>query len=214
MEFVATIVDLFLHLDKHLAALGVQYGDWIYAVLFFVIFAETGFVVTPFLPGDSLLFVAGSLAALGVMNVHLLVVLLFVAAMLGNTVNYEIGRWLGPKVFKDDHSRWLNPHYLQRTHQFFDRWGSIAVVLARFAPFLRTYVPFVAGIGAMPRGKYFIHTAIGGALWVASFTYLGFFFGNIPMVKAKLGWIVITVIVLSLLPIFVGWWQSRRQSGS
>ena len=209
MEFVATIIDLFLHLDKHLAMLSAQYGAWIYAVLFLVIFSETGFVVTPFLPGDSLLFVAGSFSALGAMDVHVLVLLLFVAAMLGNMVNYEIGRWLGPKVFRNKSSRWLNPHYLDRTHQFFDRWGAMAVVLGRFAPFLRTYVPFVAGIGSMPRAKYLAFTAIGGGLWAGSFTYLGYFFGKIGWVKANLGWIVISVIVLSVLPIFIGLWRSR-----
>ncbi len=204
MEWIGTLVELFLHLDKHLAVLGAQYGAWIYAILFTVIFAETGFVVTPFLPGDSLLFIAGSLAALGAMDVHLLVVLLFVAAVAGNTVNYEIGRWLGPKVFSQQQSRWLNPHYVERTHVFFERWGAMAVIIARFVPFLRTYVPFVAGIGAMTRGKYLLFTVLGAALWIGSLTYLGYFFGNIPWVKANQGLIVIAVIILSIMPIIIG----------
>lgn len=189
--------------------LSAQYGAWIYAILFLVIFSEPGLVVTPFLRGDSLLFVAGSLSALAAMDVHVLVILFFVAAMLGNMVNYEVGRWLGPKVFGNEGSRWLNPHYIDRTHQFFDRRGAMAVVLGRFVPFLRTYVPFVAGIGSMPRAKYLVFTAIGGGLWVGSFTYLGYFFGNIGWVKANLGLIVIGVIVLSVLPIFIGLWRSR-----
>lgn len=209
MDWIGSLVDLFLHLDKHLAVLGAQYGAWIYAILFVVIFAETGFVVTPFLPGDSLLFIAGSLAALGAMDVHLLVLLLFVAAVAGNTVNYEIGRWLGPRVFSQQQSRWLNPHYIERTHAFFERWGAMSVIIARFVPFLRTYVPFVAGIGAMTRAKYLLFTVVGGALWTGSLTYLGYFFGNIPWVKANQGLIVVTVIILSVMPIVVGLMKAR-----
>ncbi len=204
MEWLASIVDLFLHLDKHLAVLIAQYGVWIYAILFFVIFAETGFVVTPFLPGDSLLFIAGSLAATSNgMDVHLLVALLFTAAVLGNTVNYEIGRWLGPKVFANKNSRWLNPEYVERTHQFFERWGSAAVIVARFVPFLRTYVPFIAGIGAMSRKRYMTFTFIGAVLWVGGITYLGYFFGNIPWIKANQGLVAIGIIVISVLPIVI-----------
>jgi membrane-associated protein len=207
VEWLASLIDLFLHLDKYLAVLSAQYGVWIYAILFAVIFAETGFVVTPFLPGDSLLFIAGSLVAVdatGGMNIHLLILVLFIAAVLGNTVNYEIGRWLGPKVFANQQSRWLNPHYIERTHDFFERWGAMSVVLARFVPFLRTYVPFVAGIGAMTRATYMLYTVIGAALWVGSITYLGYFFGNIPWVKANQGLIVIAVIVISVTPVVIG----------
>jgi len=214
VEGLATLIDLVLNLDKHLAILAAQYGVWIYAILFFIVFAETGFVVTPFLPGDSLLFIAGSLAALGNMDVHLLVFLLFTAAVLGNILNYEIGRWLGPKVFADKKSRWLNPHHVERTHEFFERWGAMAVIVARFVPFLRTYVPFVAGIGAMTRGTYMLHTFIGAALWVGTITYLGFFFGNIPWVKANQGVIVIGILVLSVLPIIIGLIRSRRGQGA
>jgi membrane-associated protein len=180
--------------------------------LFFIIFAETGFVVTPFLPGDSLLFVAGSLAALGSMDIHLLVASLFLAAVLGNSINYEIGRWAGPRVFKRQQSRWLNPHYLERTHQFFEKWGAWSVIAARFVPFLRTYVPFVAGIGAMARMKYMIYTVAGAALWVGGITYLGYFFGNIPWVKANLGLLIIAIIVVSVAPVVIGVIRARLQT--
>jgi membrane-associated protein len=212
MEWLTTLLDLFLHLDRHLATLSATYGIWIYAILFAVIFAETGFVITPFLPGDSLLFVAGSLAALSVgddanqfggIHIHTLVVLLFVAAVLGNTLNYEIGRWLGPKVFSQRESRWLNPSHIERTNQFFTRFGGLAVVIARFIPLLRTYVPFVAGIGAMRRQTYLTYTIIGAALWVGSITYLGFFFGNIAWVKTNLGFLMLAIIVASVLPMVV-----------
>lgn len=212
MEWLAQLVDIVLHLDKHLTLLTAQYGAWIYAILFFIIFAETGFVVTPFLPGDSLLFVAGSLAALGSMEIHLLVAALFVAAVLGNTINYEIGRWAGPRVFKRQESRWLNAHYLERTHQFFEKWGAWSVIAARFVPFLRTYVPFVAGIGAMARLRYMIYTFVGAALWVGGITYLGYFFGNIAWVKAHLGFIMIAIVVVSVAPIAIGLLRARLQT--
>ena len=210
MEWLLSAVDVVLHLNRYLAEWTVLYGPWIYGILFVIIFAETGLVVTPFLPGDSLLFIAGSLAALGNMDVHLLVLILFVAAVLGNTVNYEIGRFLGMKFFVDEKSRWLNPHHLERTHAFFERWGGLAVILARFVPFLRTYVPFVAGLGAMSRATYAAYTLLGAALWVGSLTYLGYFFGNIPWVKANQGFLVIAIVVVSLLPVIVGLFKARR----
>ena len=166
-------------------------------------------MVTPFLPGDSLLFIAGSLAALGNMDVHFLVLTMVTAAVLGNTVNYEIGRFFGKRFFVDQHSRWLNPHYLARTHAFFERWGGIAVVLARFVPFLRTYVPFVAGLGAMSRITYLGYTLFGAAAWVGSLTYLGYFFGNIPWIKANQGVLVLGIIVASLLPVIIGLLRAR-----
>jgi len=198
-----------LHLNRYLAEWTVLYGPWIYAILFAIIFAETGLVVTPFLPGDSLLFIAGSLAALGSMDVHLLVLVLIAAAVLGNTVNYEIGRLLGMKLFVDEKSRWLNPHHIERTHAFFTRWGGLAVILARFVPFLRTYVPFVAGLGAMSRVIYIGYTVVGAALWVGSLTYLGYFFGNIPWVKANQGLLVIAIVVISVMPVVVGLVKAR-----
>lgn len=212
MEWLLSVVDVVLHLSRYLADWTAAYGPWIYGILFVVVFAETGFVVTPFLPGDSLLFIAGSLAALGSLNVHLLVLILLVAAVLGNTVNYEIGRFLGMKFFVDEKSRWLNPHYIERTHAFFERWGGFAVVLARFVPFLRTYVPFVAGLGAMSRVEYGVYTLLGATLWVGSLTYLGYFFGNIPWVKENQGLLVITIVIVSLLPVIVSLAKARLTS--
>jgi len=227
MEWLGSLLDLFLHLDRHLATLSVQYGVWIYAILFATIFAETGLIVTPFLPGDSLLFIAGSLAglsddsggstsvgaALGVggIHIHLLVLLLFVASVLGNTLNYEIGRWLGPKVFGERKSRWLNPSHMPRTHQFFMQYGGAAVIIARFIPFLRTYVPFVAGVGAMPRQTYLAYTIVGAALWVGVVCHLGYFFGNIAWVKANLGLLMLVVIIVSILPMLVSLLRLRRR---
>jgi membrane-associated protein len=212
MDWLLSALDVILHLSRYLAEWTVLYGPWIYGILFVVIFAETGFVVTPFLPGDSLLFIAGSLAALGSINVHLLVAILFSAAALGNIVNYEIGRVFGKKFFVDQKSRWLNPHYIERTHAFFERWGGFAVILARFVPFLRTYVPFVAGLGAMSRGTYVAYTLIGAALWVSSITYLGYFFGNISWVKENQGLLVIAIVVVSVIPVIVGMIKARQSS--
>ena len=212
MEWILTAVDIVLHLSAYLADWTARYGPWIYGILFVVVFAETGLVVTPFLPGDSLLFVAGSLAALGSMDIGLLVAILFVAAVLGNVTNYEIGRYFGAKMFVDEKSRWLNPHYIARTHAFFERWGGFAVVLARFVPFLRTYVPFVAGLGAMSRATYIAYTLFGAVLWVGSLTYLGYFFGNIPWVKANQGLLVIGIVVVSLIPVIVGIIKARLAS--
>lgn len=209
MEWLSAVVDLILHLDRHLMVWIAAYGAWIYVILFAIVFAETGLVVTPFLPGDSLLFIAGSLAALGNMDVHLLMMTLLVAAVLGNTCNYEVGRYFGARFFVNDQAKILNPRYLERSHAFFERWGSAAVVLARFVPFLRTYVPFVAGMARMTRAKYLAYTVFGAAVWVGSLVYLGYFFGNIPWVKQNLGVLVIAIIVASLLPILIVAVRSR-----
>ena len=203
MELLTTAFDIILHLDRYLTVWIAAYGAWIYAILFIIVFAETGLVVAPFLPGDSLLFIAGSLAALGSMDVHLLVLLLLCAAVLGNICNYEVGRYFGARFFVNDKAKILNPKHLQRTHEFFERWGPAAVVLARFVPFLRTYVPFVAGMSVMTRGKYIAYTVFGAITWVGSLVYLGFFFGNIPWIKQNQGLLVIAIIGLSLLPILV-----------
>jgi len=201
LELLTAAFDIILHLDRHLVVWIAAYGAWIYAILFTIVFAETGLVVAPFLPGDSLLFIAGSLAALGSMDVHLLVLLLLCAAVLGNICNYEIGRYFGAKFFVNDKAKILNPKHLQRTHEFFERWGAIAVVLARFVPFLRTYVPFVAGMSVMTRGKYTAYTVFGAVMWVGSLVYLGFFFGNFPWIKQNQGLLVVAIVGLSLLPI-------------
>jgi membrane-associated protein len=209
VEWLSAALDLFLHLDRHLVVWIAAYGAWIYVILFVIVFSETGLVVAPFLPGDSLLFIAGSLAAIGEMDVHLLVLVLLCAAVLGNVCNYEIGRYFGARFFVDDKAKLLNPRYLDRSHAFFERWGSAAVVLARFVPFLRTYVPFVAGMAKMTRAKYIAYTVLGAAAWVGALVYAGFFFGNIPWIKQNLGALVIGIVALSLLPILFAALKSK-----
>ena len=213
MELLLTVFDFVLHLDRHLGALVRDYGPWIYVILFLIVFCETGLVVTPFLPGDSLLFVAGTLAALGGINVHLLVVLLAVAAISGNTCNYAVGRFLGPRLFRNRKSRWLNPEYLERTHAFYEKYGGIAVVISRFVPIIRTYVPFVAGLGAMSYGKFTVYNVFGALAWVLSITYLGYFFGNIPWIKERQGVIIIGIVLVSVVPVVIGFFKARRAPG-
>lgn len=210
MDFLLQFLDLLLHLDKHLAVLVQQYGPWIYAILFFIIFAETGFVVTPFLPGDSLLFVAGALAALGGMDLGLLMTTLVVAAVLGNQVNYHIGRFIGPRVFHWEDSRFFNRAALQKTHAFYEKHGGKTVVLSRFLPLFRTFAPFVAGVGAMGYARFTTFNVTGALLWVVSLTLAGFWFGNVPWIKQNLSVVILGIIVVSLLPVAVGWWQHRR----
>jgi len=209
LEILLFLWDLLVHLDQHLAELVRQFGPWIYAILFAIIFCETGLVVTPFLPGDSLLFVAGGLAALGGMNVHLLVVLLVVAAILGDAVNYAIGRYLGRHYFTDRRSRFLNPAYLERAHEFYERHGGKAIVIARFVPIVRTYVPFVAGMAEMSYPRFAFYNVAGALLWVVSLTYAGYFFGNLPFVRQNLTLIIFGIIALSLLPIVWAAVQAR-----
>lgn len=214
MDFLLAIWDLIVHLDKHLAVLVQNYGPWVYAILFAIIFCETGLVVAPFLPGDSLLFIAGTLAAVGGANgldVHLLVLLLITAAVLGDGLNYQIGAWLGPKFFKDNNARFLKRDHLDKAHEFYEKWGGAAIILARFTPFLRTYVPFVAGMSRMTYSKFALYNITGGIVWVASLTYLGYFFGNIPWVKANQGFLVIGIIVLSLMPVAIGLIKAKMQ---
>jgi len=203
-------IDVVLHLDVHLVKMVAQYGVWIYAILFAIIFSETGFVVTPFLPGDSLLFVAGAVAATGGMNAHLLVVALVAAAFLGNMANYAIGRWLGRHFFTDHGSRWLNPAHLQKAHAFYDRHGGKAVVISRFLPIVRTYIPFVAGMGSMEPARFSAFNLAGAVLWVGALTYLGFFFGNIPWIKGNLTAMIIGIVLVSLLPLAIAWLRSRK----
>lgn len=211
MELLATFIDIVLHLDRHLVALVQEYGLWVYAILFAIIFAETGFVVTPFLPGDSLLFVAGAVAASGAMDVNLLAFLLVVAAIAGNMVNYAVGRWLGKRFFTDKGSRWLNPKHLDKAHAFYEHHGGKAVVISRFLPIVRTYIPFVAGLGAMEPGRFTAFNVAGAVLWVGSLAYAGFFFGNIPWIKGNLTLIIIGIIVVSLVPVVWAWLKSRKE---
>ena len=211
MEILAQFIDIVLHLDKHLAILVQQYGLWIYGILFVIIFSETGFVVTPFLPGDSLLFVAGALAALGEggMDIFVLIVVLSVAAILGNTVNYHIGRYLGPKVFHWENSRFFNRAALLKTHAFYEVHGGKTLVISRFLPLFRTFAPFVAGIGAMSYAKFTLFNLAGAIAWVASLCLAGYWLGNIPWVKANLSLIIIGIIVVSLVPVAIGWLKHR-----
>jgi membrane-associated protein len=209
VELLAQFIDIVLHLDVHLVAMVERYGMWIYAILFAIIFSETGFVVTPILPGDSLLFVAGAVAATGSMNVHLIVVLLIAAAFLGNSVNYAIGRWLGKRFFTDRKSRWLNPAHMEKAHAFYEHHGGKAVVISRFLPIVRTYIPFVAGMGQMDPGRFTMFNIAGAVLWVASLTYLGFFFGNIPWIKGNLTAIILGIIAVSLAPLVIAYVRAK-----
>jgi membrane-associated protein len=214
MDILLQFLDILLHLDKHLAILVEQYGPWIYAILFFVIFAETGFVVTPFLPGDSLLFVAGALAALGGMDIVLLMATLTTAAVLGNQVNYHIGRFLGPKVFHWEDSRFFNRKALEKTHAFYEKHGGKAVIISRFLPLFRTFVPFVAGVGAMSYARFTSFNVSGALLWVVSLCMVGFLFGNVPWIKQNLTLVIVGIIILSFMPVFIGWLQHRKAEKS
>jgi membrane-associated protein len=210
-QLALSLWDFIVQLDVHLAELVQNYGPWIYAILFAIVFCETGLVVTPFLPGDSLLFIAGALAATGGMDVNIVVVTLIVAAVLGDAVNYAIGAWMGPKLFKDDNARFLKKSYLEKAHAFYEKWGGAAIILARFTPFLRTYVPFVAGMSRMTYAKFGLYNVVGGVIWVASLTYLGYFFGNIPWVKANTGFMVIGIVIVSLIPVVIGVLKARNE---
>ena len=205
-------VDIVLHLDKHLALLVQQYGLWIYGILFFIVFAETGFVVTPFLPGDSLLFVAGALAAIGEggMDIFVLMGSLSVAAILGNMVNYHIGRFLGPKVFHWENSRFFNRDALVKTHAFYEKHGGKTLIISRFLPLFRTFAPFVAGIGAMSYAKFTIFNLVGAGSWVVSLCLAGYWLGNIPWVKTNLSFIIVGIIISSLIPIGIGYVKSKE----
>ncbi|MFZ1326640.1 MAG: DedA family protein [Candidatus Contendobacter sp.] len=211
MELFSDLFSLFLHLDRHLAELASQYGVWLYGILFLIIFCETGLVVTPFLPGDSLLFAAGSLAALAssALNIHLLFLLLSGAAILGNTVNYAVGRYLGEKAFSPN-ARVLKQEHLDRTHRFFARHGGKTIIITRFVPIVRTFAPFVAGAGGMSYSRFQGYNVVGGLLWNGSFLYGGYFFGNLPFVKQNFSVVILAIIVLSLLPGVIEYWRHRR----
>ena len=200
MDFIRYLIDLFLHLDKHLGGILQTYGTWTYGILFVVIFLETGLVATPFLPGDSLLFAAGAFAALGALDVKVLLILLAAAAILGDTANYWIGRKVGPRVFKED-VRWLKREYLERSHRFYEKHGGKTIVLARFIPIIRTFAPFVAGIGTMSYPRFLAYNVFGGCLWVALFVLSGYFFGNLPVVREHFSLVILAIIVLSVMPL-------------
>ncbi len=210
MDYVTAFINMVLHLDKHLAMLVQDYGLWIYVILFAIIFSETGFVVTPFLPGDSLLFVAGALAALGGMDIGLLITVLLAAATLGNMLNYQIGRFLGPKVFHWENSRFFNKVALEKTHAFYQKHGGKTLVISRFLPLFRTFAPFVAGIGAMTYTRFSFFNLVGAISWVVSLTLAGYFFGNLPWVQKNLTGVILGIIFVSLIPVAFGWWRQRK----
>jgi membrane-associated protein len=216
IEVIKYLIDLFLHLDEHLSVVIQTYGTWTYALLFLIIFMETGFVVTPFLPGDSLLFAAGTFAspALGSpLQIGLLFVLLCVAAILGDTVNYWIGHFIGPKAFSGE-IRFLKKEYLDRTHAFYEKHGGKTIVLARFIPIIRTFAPFVAGVGKMSYGHFLTYNVIGGIAWVTIFTFFGYFFGNLPFVKDNFSFVVVAIILISVLPAVIEVLKGRMRSSS
>ena len=212
MELIGKLIDLVLHIDRHLGDLIAQLGPWMYVLLFLVIFCETGLVVTPFLPGDSLLFAVGAFCALPPPNnlsLGWLLVLLTVAAILGDTVNYWFGAKLGPRLFRGDNVRLLNKKHLERTHEFYERYGGKTIILARFIPIIRTFAPFVAGMGKMTYRRFMSYNVMGGMLWVGLFLPLGYFFGNRPIVKKNFGLVIIAIIVLSILPAVIEFWRER-----
>jgi membrane-associated protein len=211
IDLIRSIVDFILHVDVHLNDIIVQYGAWTYAVLFLIIFVETGLVIMPFLPGDSLLFAAGAFAARGSLDPFKLVLLLWVAAVVGDNLNYWIGRYLGPRVFSAD-SKLLNKKYLARAHEFYERHGGKAVVMARFVPIVRTFSPFVTGVSAMNYRRFLVFDIAGGLLWVSSFIIAGYFFGNIPAVKRNFELVILGIIVVSVLPMVLEYVKAKRRT--
>lgn len=200
MGFLQDFLEIILHLDRHLFDLCTQYGAWVYAILFVIVFCETGLVVTPFLPGDSLLFAVGSLAAISALDLTLSIVLLITAAVLGDTVNYWIGDYVGPKVFHQENSRFLNKEYLVRTHRFYEKHGGKTIIIARFLPIIRTFAPFVAGIGSMTYKRFLMFNVVGGALWVLLFVPAGYFFGSVPIVKNNFSLVIIALVLIPGIP--------------
>jgi len=211
MDLITAIIDIALHLDVHLKDLVIEYGTGVYAILFLIVFIETGLVIWPFLPGDSLLFVTGTLAAAGDMDILMVMLVLIAAALTGDNVNYWIGRLVGPKVFHYERSRWFNPAHLARAHAFYERHGGKTIILARFMPIIRTFAPFVAGVGAMTYGKFLAYNIVGGLLWVGLFTILGYFFGNIPAVQENFTLVIIAIVFLSVLPPIYEVLRSRKK---
>jgi len=210
MELITFLIDFILHLDEHLAAIISDYGTWTYAILFLVIFIETGFVVTPFLPGDSLLFAAGSFAALGALSPWILFGLLAIAAIAGDTINYWVGNYIGERAFSGN-IRWLKKEYLDRTEAFYKKYGGKTIILARFVPIIRTFAPFVAGVGSMTYGHFITYNIVGGISWVAIFTFMGYFFGNLPFVKKNFEMVIFAIIFISLLPPVFEYFKARRE---
>ncbi len=223
LDLAKKLIDFILHIDVHLKELIADYGAWTYGILFLIIFAETGLVVMPLLPGDSLLFAAGAFCAstpehpVPVLNVHLMAGLLFIAAVIGDTLNYWIGHKIGPAVFKREDSIWLRKKHLEKAHAFFEKYGGRAVILARFVPIVRTFVPFVAGVGSMTYSRFIAYNIIGGFVWIYFFTYAGYMFGNQPFVQKNFKLVILAIIILSVLPIvveFVREWRKSRKAAA
>lgn len=211
MEWIELIIDFIIHIDQHLVEIVSEYGSWVYAILFLIVFAETGFVVTPFLPGDSLLFAAGALAATGAMNPWYLFILLFIAAVAGDSLNYSIGSYFGIRVFKED-AKIFKMEYLRKTEGFFEKYGGKTIVIARFVPIVRTYAPFVAGASSMNYPRFIFYNVFGGFIWVGLFIFVGYLFGNIPIIKNNFSITVLVIIFLSLIPLFVEFLKARMKA--
>lgn len=217
MSYISTFIDWFLHIDKHLTQVADQYNTWTYAILFVIVFCETGLVVTPFLPGDSLLFAAGAIAAAPgqtSLNVNLIAILLLVAAITGDAVNYAVGRRMGQAVFEKKNSRIFKPQYLERTQKFFEKYGNKTIVIARFVPIVRTFAPFLAGVGTMPYRKFLVYNVIGALLWVGLFTYAGFFFGQTPWVQSNFKMVIVAIIIISIMPAVIELIRARREEAA
>ncbi len=214
MGLIPNFIDFFLHLDKCLGAIIQNYGIWTYLLLFLIIFCETGLVVTPFLPGDSILFAAGALAATGSFDVVWLFIILSVAATIGNVVNYSVGRFVGPKIFQKENVRFLNKRHLERAHQFYEKYGGKTIIITRYIPIIRTFAPFVAGIGQMTYWRFFIYNFVGGVSWIAVFVFGGYYFGNIPLVKQNFSLVIFAIIIISVLPAIIEFLRQRKQQTS
>ncbi len=212
LQLVKFLFEFIIHIDVHLSEIIQSYGVWTYLILFLIIFCETGLVVTPFLPGDSLLFAAGTFAARGDFNVMWLCILLSIAAILGDTVNYWIGSFVGPKIFHKEHVRFLNKEYLDRTHKFYEKYGGKTIIIARFVPIIRTFAPFVAGIGSMTYWHFISYNVIGGIVWIVAFVFAGFYFGNIPMVKNNFTMVIFAIIIISILPGVIEFIRQHRMN--
>jgi membrane-associated protein len=210
MEIIYYLIDFIVHIDKHLAEIISAYGTLTYFILFAIIFAETGLVITPFLPGDSLLFAAGTFAALGSIDVYILFVILCIAAILGDTVNYWVGHYIGPRVFKEDR-RFIKKAYLEKTHAFYEKYGGKTIIIARFIPIIRTFAPFVAGVGAMNYSKFILYNITGGIVWIGSFLFAGYFFGNIPFVRNNFSLVILAIIIISVVPGVIEYFRHRKK---
>ena len=210
---LTTLIYSLLALDESVAALAAQHGPWLYAILFLVIFAETGLVVFPFLPGDSILFIAGTVVANADLNIHVLAVVLVAAAILGDTINYSVGHYIGPKVYDRPDSRWFKQAHLRRTHMFYEKYGGVTIIIGRFVPIIRTFAPFLAGVAGMSYRRFLAFNVIGAVAWIASLAYAGYLFGNIPWVKQNLSFIVVGIVIVSVLPAVTAFIRERRSRG-